>query len=173
MAGINQGEKHGLVPVGLGARDTLRLEKGYLLSGQDFLWPKLGAAECEMPSDFLARDTWQTNVPFGLNLDHQFLGRNSVISSKENNSSLWWGVKYVGRGPLPRPGKAVARFDEGVNSETCEVIGYITSGVPSPSLGSVGIGMAYLNNVSEGDKVWVVASRRKLVEAVVVRPPFV
>ena len=28
-------------PVGLGARDTLRLEKGYLLSGQDFLWPEI------------------------------------------------------------------------------------------------------------------------------------
>ena len=31
----------GATPVGLGARDTLRLEKGYLLSGVDFRWPEL------------------------------------------------------------------------------------------------------------------------------------
>ena len=39
--------------VGLGARDTLRLEKGYLLSGQDFLWPGLGIQPDEsLPRDF-------------------------------------------------------------------------------------------------------------------------
>ena len=39
---MEQGADLGVTPVGLGARDTLRLEKGYLLSGQDFLWPGLG-----------------------------------------------------------------------------------------------------------------------------------
>ncbi|DAC64443.1 MAG TPA: hypothetical protein D7I10_00005, partial [Candidatus Poseidoniales archaeon] len=33
---------HGICPVGLGARDTLRMEKGFLLSGQDFCHPDLG-----------------------------------------------------------------------------------------------------------------------------------
>ena len=55
---LKSGRPHGLVPVGLGARDTLRLEKGYLLSGQDFLWPGLGIQPDEsLPSGFLARDT--------------------------------------------------------------------------------------------------------------------
>ncbi len=170
---INCDPSHGLVPVGLGARDTLRLEKGYLLSGQDFLWPKLGSAEGDIPSDFLARNTWETNVPFGLNLEHDFMGKSAVLLSKENNSSRWWGIKYIAKGPLPRPGKAVARYCQDVDASNCQVIGYVTSGGPSPSLGRVGIGMAYLEGVSEGDKVLVVASPRKLVEAVVISPPFV
>ena len=49
---LEAGHPHGLVPVGLGARDTLRLEKGYLLSGQDFLWPGLGMQpEADLPED--------------------------------------------------------------------------------------------------------------------------
>ena len=36
---MEQGADLGVTPVGLGARDTLRLEKGYLLSGQDFFGP--------------------------------------------------------------------------------------------------------------------------------------
>ena len=46
---MEAGRDFGIVPVGLGARDTLRLEKGYLLSGQDFLWPGLN----EPPSEDL------------------------------------------------------------------------------------------------------------------------
>ena len=61
----------GSVPIGLGARDTLRLEKGFLLSGVDFCWPPLSEVE---ESAFLARDSWETNVPFGLDLEHDFIG---------------------------------------------------------------------------------------------------
>jgi len=67
---------------------------------------------------------------------------------------------------LPRPGKEVANF-------AGEIIGRLSSGAPSPSLGNVGIGIGYLKGVSEGDEVMVVASPRKSVKAVVVRPPFV
>ena len=101
------------------------------------------------------------------------MGKSAVLLSKENNSSRWWGIKYIAKGPLPRPGKAVARYCQDVDASNCQVIGYVTSGGPSPSLGRVGIGMAYLEDVSEGDKVLVVASPRKLVEAVVISPPFV
>jgi glycine cleavage system aminomethyltransferase T len=54
-----------------------------------------------------------------------------------------------------------------------DTIGYLTSGAPSPSLGRIGIGMGYLQGVDEGDRVLVVASPRKMVEAIVVRPPFI
>ncbi|MDP6640239.1 MAG: glycine cleavage T C-terminal barrel domain-containing protein [Candidatus Poseidoniaceae archaeon] len=164
---------HGLVPVGLGARDTLRLEKGYLLSGQDFLWPPLGDAGEGLPAGFLARNSWETNVPFGLDLEHQFTGRDAVTKSAQSNGQKWWGLKYLGKGPLPRNGKAVARFSEGVGVDDAEIIGYITSGGPSPSLDRVGIGMAYLKGVKEGDHVLVIASARKLVEAEIIRPPFI
>ena len=73
---LEKGAGEGLRPTGLGARDTLRLEKGYLLSGQDFIWPGLGvSAEKPLPEDFLYRDTAETSVPFGLDMEHDFIGR--------------------------------------------------------------------------------------------------
>ena len=51
-------------------------------------------------------------------------------------------------------------------------LGRLTSGAPAPSLDNVGIGIGYLHSVSEGDEVLIVASPRKSVKAVVVRPPF-
>ena len=168
----------GMVPVGLGASDTLRLERGFLLSGQDFLWPGIGDCSEELPAGFLARNSWQTNVPFGLDLGHDFLGKSALEKSIKGNASRWWGVKYIGKGPLPRPGKRVVLPSDSYNSESIvkeegETIGYLTSGAPSPSLGSIGIGMGYLHGVGEGDRVLVVASPRKMVEAIVIRPPFI
>lgn len=152
--------KSGATPVGLGARDTLRLEKGYLLSGVDFIWPQLN------PSDpFLARDTWETNVPFGLDLEHDFVGKGRVISHHEDDAR-WWGIRYLEKGPLPRPGKEV--HDLQGNS-----IGKLSSGAPAPSLENTGIGIGYISGVQEGDEVLIVASPRKSVRAVIVRPPFI
>ena len=68
----------GATPVGLGARDTLRLEKGYLLSGVDFCSPSLAG---DGDDGFLARDSWETNVPFGLDLDHDFIGKSCDIAA--------------------------------------------------------------------------------------------
>tara|TARA_B100002051_G_scaffold276259_1_gene323528 strand:- start:1058 stop:2170 length:1113 start_codon:yes stop_codon:yes gene_type:complete len=150
----------GATPVGLGARDTLRLEKGYLLSGVDFCWPQLPDS-----SDFLARDSWETNVPFGLDLEHDFIGKTRVISHLDTDAR-WWGVKYTEKGPLPRPGKEVSDVDG-------NIIGRLSSGAPSPSLGNLGIGIGYISGVIEGDEVLVVASPRKSVKAIIVRPPFV
>ncbi len=163
---LSGGEKFGISPVGLGARDTLRMEKGFLLSGQDFLWPNLDADESPIDSTILARDSWETNVPFGLNLDHDFVGRHRVVNSSENGVERWWGIKYLGKGPFPRTGSIVL-------NEQGERIGIITSGGPSPSLGKVGIGMGYISGVSPGDEVFIAPNERKQVKAVVVRPPFV
>jgi len=148
----------GATPVGLGARDTLRLEKGYLLSGVDFCSPSLGE------DAFLARDSWETNVPFGLDMDHEFVGKARVAGHSDADPR-WWGIRYTEKGPLPRPGKEVQSLDGAV-------IGRLTSGAPAPSLDNIGIGIGYLESVSEGDEVLVVASPRKSVRAVVVRPPF-
>jgi aminomethyltransferase len=151
----------GAVPVGLGARDTLRLEKGFLLSGVDFCWPPLAEGE---DAGFLARDSWETNVPFGLDLEHEFVGKHRVVGHKSTDAR-WWGIKYTEKGPLPRPGKPVTLLDG-------TPIGALTSGAPAPSLGNLGIGIGYLSNVGVGDEVLIVASPRKSVKAVVVRPPF-
>jgi aminomethyltransferase len=150
----------GATPVGLGARDTLRLEKGYLLSGVDFCWHHL--SDCQ--DSFLHRDSWETNVPFGVDFEHDFVGKHRCVAHQESDARLW-GIKYVEKGPLPRPGKEVRKGGQN--------IGFLTSGAPSPSLENTGIGMGYLVGVNEGDVVEIVASPRKSVQAQVVRPPFV
>ncbi len=154
---------NGICPVGLGARDTLRMEKGFLLSGQDFCHPDLGG------SDYLARDTAETFVPFGLNMDHDFIGRPRVESTKAMQLSgsgiKWLGLKVTGKGPFPRMGHAVLK--DGVQ------IGSITSGGPSPSLGKVGIGLAYLEGVEVGEEVEIAVNPRRNLSAIVVRPPFI
>lgn len=152
----------GSVPIGLGARDTLRLEKGFLLSGVDFCWPPLSEVD---DATFLTRDSWETNVPFGLDLEHEFVGKHRVVSHDEGDAR-WWGIRYLEKGPLPRPGKQVTTLDGAP-------LGMLSSGAPAPSLDNVGIGIGYLQSVNEGDEVLIVASPRKSVKAVVVRPPFV
>ncbi|MDP6870291.1 MAG: glycine cleavage T C-terminal barrel domain-containing protein [Candidatus Poseidoniaceae archaeon] len=149
----------GATPVGLGARDTLRLEKGFLLSGVDFLSPTLGEDK------FLHRDSWETNVPFGLEMEHDFIGKSRVISHSDGDARLW-GVLQLEKGPLPRGGKQIEDLKG-------NVIGRLTSGAPSPSLDRSGIGMGYIESVEEGDYVMIVASPRKKVRAVIKRPPFI
>jgi len=154
---------HGIIPVGLGARDTLRMEKGFLLSGQDFCHPDLGGSEG------LSRDTAETFVPFGLNMDHDFIGKSRVEATKtlhlEGGGTKWLGLKATGKGPFPRMGHSVLK--DGVQ------IGTITSGGPSPSLGKVGIGLAYLEGIEVGEEVEIAVNPRRNLPAVVVRPPFI
>ena len=164
---MEQGADLGVTPVGLGARDTLRLEKGYLLSGQDFLWPGLGDDHLgPLPAEYLCRTSLEANIPFGLNLDHNFIGKDAMIRGKATNT-LWMGLMCTGKGPSPRTGHEV-------HSSPVEdsLIGFVTSGAPSPSLG-VGIGMAYMENVAEGDTVFIKTSPRRIIEAKVKAPPFV
>ena len=155
-------------PVGLGARDTLRLEKGYLLSGQDFLWPGLEKEGDVFPEGFLSRTTSQTAVPFGLDIDHDFIGRDALVRSMESES-LFWGMECLERGPSPRPGHRVMDGP----GESSETIGYVTSGGPSPSKGMTGIALGYLRNCEDGDEVWIQSSSRRRVRSEVKRPPFV
>ena len=154
---------HGITPAGLGARDTLRMEKGFLLSGQDFCHPDLGGSEN------LARDSAETFVPFGLNMDHDFIGKARVEATKaqhlDGGGIKWLGLKVTEKGPFPRMGHAVLK--DGVQ------IGTITSGGPSPSLGKVGIGLAYLEGVEVGEEVEIAVNPRRNLPAVVVRPPFI
>ena len=154
-------------PVGLGARDTLRLEKGYLLSGQDFLWPEIGDASDSLPPGFLARTTAETSVPYGLDLSHEFVGKGPLLSSLDSGTRMW-GVKCVERGPSPRPGHSVL---DGPGDEA-NIVGYLTSGGPSPSMGMSGIAIGYLEGCTEGKEVWIQSSKRRRVRSLVAQPPF-
>ena len=154
-------------PVGLGARDTLRLEKGYLLSGQDFLWPKISRNN-DLPPGFLGRTTAQTAVPFGLDLNHEFIGKEALVISMDGDSKFW-GIECLERGPSPRPGHKVL---DGQGDDS-RIIGYVTSGGPSPSKKMTGIALGYLDNCDVGDEVWIQSSSRRRIRSEVKRPPFV
>lgn len=138
----------GAVPCGLGARDTLRLEMGYLLSGQDF-------AADRTPVE-AAQDTMLT-------WEKAFRGKTRMSEQQvDPDLKVLRGIRCHDRG-IPRPGDAVIRGDEEV--------ALLTSGTQSPSLGT-GIGLAYLPRTLEvGTRVLIRGKRRDLA-AVIASLPF-
>jgi len=115
---LAEGADIGLRPVGLGARDTLRLEKGYLLSGQDFD----------------GRQTpLEVNCAWIVKRGRPFLGREALEAQRaEGAYRRLVGLRMADRG-IPRHGCAVL--------ESSDVVGTVTSGTLSPSL-RVGIALA-------------------------------
>lgn len=146
---LDAGADVGIRPVGLGARDTLRLEKGYLLSGQDFT----------------GRETsLETNSEWLVKWDHEFVGREALRAQKDRGDyRRLLGLRLADRG-VPRSGCRVLADDREV--------GVVTSGTMSPSL-RVGIALASLDPsaASPGTEV-VIVIRGERKRAVVVKPPF-
>lgn len=147
------GKTEDIQPIGLGARDTLRLEKGYSLYGNDI---------DDTTSPIEAGLGWITKfADYKEFIDKQFLldQKNKGVSRKMS------GIKMIDRG-IPRHGY-----------EVCDVngikIGIVTSGTMSPVL-KEGIGMAYLASeyAAVGTHVYV-KIREKLIKAEVVKMPFV
>jgi aminomethyltransferase len=140
----------GVKPIGLGARDTLRLEKGFCLYGNDIddtttpLEAGLGWIT-KFTKDFTARPILEQQKAEGI--------KRKLV-----------GLEMIDRG-IPRHGYKIQ------NAEG-EEIGYVTSGTQSPSL-SKAIGMAYINKPydAEGQDVFVVV-RDKALKAQVVKMPF-
>src|SRR5436309_317825 len=115
---LRSGEDLGTRPIGLGARDTLRLEKGYLLSGQDFD----------------GRQTpLEVNSAWPVKWDRPFLGREALERQRARDDyRRLVGIRMDERG-IPRHGHPVLlRGDEA---------GHVTSGTMSPSL-RIGIALA-------------------------------
>jgi aminomethyltransferase len=120
---LKHGEKFGIKPCGLGARDTLRLEMCYPLNGSD-LSPE--------------RNPIEAGLGFFVDLTKpKFTGRDGLLKAKENGSPQKLAAfRMEGKGPPPRPHYSV--FNNGNR------IGEVTSGTLSPSL-NYGIGMAYID----------------------------
>jgi len=139
-------------PCGLGARDTLRMEYGFLLSGQDF-HPE------ENP-----RTPYEAGVSFTVKLDTDFVGRDALAAQKERGvEESFTGIKLQERG-VARHGYEVTRDGE--------VVGEITSGTMSPTLGEP-IALGYLpSEYTDGDEVNVVI-RGDEKRATVTSPPFI
>ncbi|MDP3968977.1 MAG: glycine cleavage system aminomethyltransferase GcvT [Nocardioides sp.] len=147
---VAAGEPHGLVPCGLGARDTLRTEMGYPLHGQDIS---------------LDVTPVQARLGWAVGWDKPaFWGRDVLLAEKAAGPArVLRGLRASGRG-IPRPGMAVRRGDDAV--------GEVTSGTFSPSL-RAGVGLALLDRaVTDGDEVQVDV-RGRPESFVVTRPPFV
>ena len=147
---LEAGASSGLIPAGLGALDSLRLEVGYALYGND-----LDEQHTTLESGL----GWVTKLAKG-----DFVGRDTLAAQKEAGvSRRLVGIRLTGKG-FPRPGYDVV--SEG------EVVGTVTSGTVSPSLG-YGIALGYVPiSLSKPDTVLQIDARGRLVDAVVQRPPF-
>lgn len=149
---LETGRPLGLQPCGLGARDTLRLEMGYPLHGNDI-------SEERTPLE--AGLSWAVAFDKG-----DFLGRQALVWQKEEGVPSRLRALRMSDRLIPR-----AHYPVFAGSER---VGETTSGTFSPML-KVGIAMAYLSpadRFSPGDTVEVdVRGRRGAAE--VVKPPFV
>jgi aminomethyltransferase len=145
------GEEFGMLPCGLGARDTLRTEMGYPLHGQDI---SLSTTPNEGRLGWAVG--WQKPA---------FWGREVLLKEKEEGPKrILRGIVATGRA-IPRPGMAV--------SLTADVrLGEVTSGTFSPTLRK-GIGLALLSSVvnPEAEVGVDVRGRREIFQ--ITRPPFV
>jgi aminomethyltransferase len=147
---LDAGSADGLIPAGLGARDSLRLEMGYALYGNDL---------DEDHSPIEAGLGWITKLDKG-----EFVGRDAIARRKQE------GVRERLVGFILRE-RGFPRHGYPVHSAG-EPIGEVTSGSVSPML-QQGIGMAYVagDAAKPGTRVDVMV-RDRPVPAEIVRPPF-
>lgn len=136
-------------PAGLGARDTLRLEMGLPLQGND-LNPDTNPVE--------ARLMWAVRLGTG------FVGEEAVAAARERGVSRHLcGLRATGRG-IPRAGCEVRRDGHRV--------GELTSGGYSPTL-EIGLGMGYLDAGIDPGAAVEIDVRGRALPAEIAKPPFV
>ncbi len=138
----------GVTPAGLGARDTLRLEAGLSLWGEDI-------DETTTPLE--------AGLGFAVSWEHEFVGREALMRQKEEGvSRARVGFILDDRG-VPRHGH---RLRTGSGGE-----GTVTSGNISPMLGT-GIGLGYVSPPPAVDDTIEVEIRARWVPARIAKPPF-
>jgi len=148
---MKAGEEFGILPIGLGARDTLRLEMGYCLYGNDIT---------DSTSPIEAGLGWITKFIDG----KDFIDKEILLSQKQDGvSKRLKGFVMIDRG-IPR------QHYEVVNADS-ETIGEVTSGSMSPMM-KQGIGMAYLEKGywKEGTDIFI-KIRNKTLRAQIVKMP--
>ena len=150
---MEAGQPEGIVPVGLGARDTLRLEMGFCLYGNDI---------DDTTSPIEAGLGWITKF-----VDHKdFIDKDLLLKQKkEGVARRLRGFEMVDRG--------IPRHDYEVVDADGNVIGRVTSGTQSPVL-QKGIGMAYIdaNHAELGREIFIRVRGRDL-KAKIVKTPFI
>ena len=149
---MEQGRSYGIQPIGLGARDTLRIEMGYPLYGNEI---------DNNPTPLDAGLGWVIKFDKG-----EFLGRGSLLKQKEQGSPRrkLVGLKLLTRG-VPR-----AHYQVFKNGES---VGEVTSGTFSPTL-NTGVGLCYVSSeYSDIGNHLDVKIRDQLVATEVIQLPFV
>jgi aminomethyltransferase len=144
------GGPKGLKPIGLGARDTLRLEMGFCLYGNDIddntspLEAGLGWIT-KFTKDFTSRSIFEAQKAAGL--------QNKLV-----------GFEMIDKG--------IPRHDYEIKDAAGQVIGRVTSGTQSPSLQkAVGLGYVKTAFAAQDSEIFI-AVRDKLLKAKVVKVPF-
>ena len=144
---VDEGQKASISPVGFGARDTLRLEMGYLLSGQDF-------NESKSPL--------QCGLSWLLTNKKNYIGKTALLKQKkEGGYSKIKGFILKEPSGVPRTGTPVYS-DEGV------CVGAVTSGAKSPCLEKM-IGLAYIQGKNNSYELNIRGSK---VKAEMIQTPF-
>jgi len=150
---LDAGEDQGLKPAGLGARDTLRLEAGLCLHGNDIT---------EQTNPYEAGLGWLVKLEKG-----DFIGRDTLREIHDQGPER----QLIGFVATER---GIPRHDNVIQSSRGDAIGVVTSGTQSPIL-DTGIGLGYVPNepeyTKEGQSLQV-SSRRRSFAVEVTDPPF-
>ncbi len=145
------GKEFDIAPIGLGARDSLRMEKKYCLYGNDI---------DETTSPLEAGLGWITKLDQG-----DFIGRDFLVKQKEAGITRRLVCFVVDGRVIPRKGYSLEKDGE--------VVGTVTSGCYSPILEkNIGLGYIAKGFNKSGETVELVAGKRRAT-AEIVKPPFV
>jgi aminomethyltransferase len=140
-------------PCGLGARDTLRMEAGLLLAGQDF------------DNDENPRNPYEAGIGFAVDTDTEFVGRDALAAVEESGPD----ERLVG---FELDERAVPRHGYDIQSSDGETIGTVTSGTMAPTLGvPIGLGYVPVDHADPGTEVGIVV-RDEAKDAHITALPF-
>lgn len=144
---LNHGKKYNLCPVGLGARDTLRIEMGYCLYGN------------EINDDITPHEA---NLMWITDMNKDFVGKKSLEKSIENSKKKLVGFKMIDRG--------IPRKDYNVFDSNNNLIGKVTSGTFSPS-NKLGVGMALIDFKNFKSNEIFIEQRNKRIKGLIQKLP--
>ncbi|MDR1225796.1 MAG: glycine cleavage system aminomethyltransferase GcvT [Prevotellaceae bacterium] len=147
---MEAGKEFDIQPVGLGARDTLRLEMGYCLYGHELN---------DQATPLEAGLGWVTKFT------KDFVGKAALLKQKAEGVQR----KLVG---FMLQDRGVARAEYEICNEQREKIGAVTSGTMSPLMkNSIGMGYVKAEYAAVGNKIYIKV-RDKFLAAGIVKPPF-
>ncbi|HSC57778.1 MAG TPA: glycine cleavage system aminomethyltransferase GcvT [Nitrospira sp.] len=147
-----KGESNGLKPAGLGARDLLRLEMGYLLYGND-----IGEETTPIEADA----EWTVSFQKG-----DFIGRHALEVQAQQGPARRFVAFELLEKSVPRHGFTI------LDPSSSQPIGEVTSGNLSPLL-QKGIGLGYVPSAfAKPGTAIAIEIRGKIIPAVIVKPPF-